>query len=87
MKILGQGDLRQHQDQAIRYALGLGVLPWSPLASGVLSGKYQGGATPEADCMFFTVKDGSHGLQGIRVPDGKTTYAHAPVLAANTKTI
>jgi aryl-alcohol dehydrogenase-like predicted oxidoreductase len=26
MKILGQGDLRQHQDQAIRYALGLGVL-------------------------------------------------------------
>jgi 1-deoxyxylulose-5-phosphate synthase len=26
MKILGQGDLRNHQDQAIRYALGLGVL-------------------------------------------------------------
>jgi aryl-alcohol dehydrogenase-like predicted oxidoreductase len=26
MKILGQGDLRQHQDEAIRYALGLGVL-------------------------------------------------------------
>jgi aryl-alcohol dehydrogenase-like predicted oxidoreductase len=26
MKILGQGDLSQHQDQAIRYALGLGVL-------------------------------------------------------------
>jgi 1-deoxyxylulose-5-phosphate synthase len=26
MKILGQGDLRQHQDQAIKYALGLGVL-------------------------------------------------------------
>ena len=26
MKILGQGDLRQKQDEAIRYALGLGVL-------------------------------------------------------------
>jgi hypothetical protein len=26
MKILGQGDLRQNQDEAIRYALGLGVL-------------------------------------------------------------
>jgi 1-deoxyxylulose-5-phosphate synthase len=26
MKILGQGDLRQHQDEAIRYALGLGTL-------------------------------------------------------------
>ena len=26
MKILGQGDLRQKQNEAIRYALGLGVL-------------------------------------------------------------
>jgi hypothetical protein len=26
MKILGQGDLRQRQDEAIRYALGLGLL-------------------------------------------------------------
>jgi hypothetical protein len=26
MKILGQGDLRDRQDEAIRYALGLGVL-------------------------------------------------------------
>jgi aryl-alcohol dehydrogenase-like predicted oxidoreductase len=26
MKVLGQGDLRHHQDDAIRYALGLGVL-------------------------------------------------------------
>jgi 1-deoxyxylulose-5-phosphate synthase len=26
MKILGQGDLRQHQDDAIRYALSLGLL-------------------------------------------------------------
>jgi quercetin dioxygenase-like cupin family protein len=45
---------------------------------------HQGGATPEADCVFFTCKDGSHGLQGNRVPDGKS-YAHAPVLAANAK--
>ncbi|GAA0496979.1 oxidoreductase [Paractinoplanes deccanensis] len=28
-------------------ALGLGVAAWSPLAGGVLSGKYSGGATPE----------------------------------------
>ena len=26
MKILGQGDLRSRQDEALRYALGLGVL-------------------------------------------------------------
>jgi len=26
MKILGQGDLRHRQDEAIRYALGLGLL-------------------------------------------------------------
>jgi len=26
MKILGQGDLRHRQDQALRYAVGLGVL-------------------------------------------------------------
>jgi aryl-alcohol dehydrogenase-like predicted oxidoreductase len=30
-------------------ALGLGVMPWSPLASGVLSGKYATGATPATD--------------------------------------
>jgi quercetin dioxygenase-like cupin family protein len=45
---------------------------------------HQGGATPEADCVFFTCKDSSHGLQGIRVADGKT-YAHAPVLPTKSK--
>lgn len=27
---------------------------------------HQGGATPEADCVFFTCKDASHGLHGIK---------------------
>ena len=27
---------------------------------------HSGGATPEADVVFFTVKDASHGLHGIR---------------------
>ena len=27
---------------------------------------HQGGATPEADCVFFTCKDTSHGLHGIK---------------------
>jgi aryl-alcohol dehydrogenase-like predicted oxidoreductase len=30
-------------------ALGLGVMPWSPLASGVLSGKYAADASPSGD--------------------------------------
>jgi hypothetical protein len=27
---------------------------------------HQGGATAEADCVFFTCKDASHGLHGIK---------------------
>lgn len=27
---------------------------------------HQGGATPEADCVFFTCKDATHGLHGIK---------------------
>jgi quercetin dioxygenase-like cupin family protein len=45
---------------------------------------HQGGATADADCVFFTCKDASHGLQGIRVPGGKA-YADAPVLPRKAK--
>jgi quercetin dioxygenase-like cupin family protein len=27
---------------------------------------HQGGATPERDCIFFTCKDASHGLHGVK---------------------
>jgi quercetin dioxygenase-like cupin family protein len=28
---------------------------------------HSGGATPDADVVFFTVKDSSHGLHGVKV--------------------
>ena len=35
----------------------LGILPWSPLAGGFLSGKYQRGGTPECDTRAGSDKD------------------------------
>ena len=55
-------------------ALGLGVLPWSPLASGMLSGKYASGARPPSD------PDGGRGAMITGM--GRVTAANVAVADA-----
>ncbi|TVR48459.1 MAG: aldo/keto reductase [Puniceicoccaceae bacterium] len=39
---------------------GIATIPWSPLAGGLLSGKYKRGQTPPEDSRFAKVKDQPH---------------------------
>src|ERR687893_78133 len=39
---------------------GFGVIPWSPLAGGLLTGKYQRGETPPADSRFGELETSPH---------------------------
>jgi aryl-alcohol dehydrogenase-like predicted oxidoreductase len=45
---------------------GLGILPWSPLASGLLTGKYQRGQTPPAGSRLAQWKDRYKGFDTDR---------------------
>ena len=49
-------------DSAVRYYEGLGLLPWSPLASGWLTGKYRRGEPPGAGTRLSDEMD-----QGMRI--------------------
>jgi len=53
--------------------LGIGQIVWSPLAQGVLTGKYKSGARPPVDSRA------SHGSMGTMMPK---RWLEAPVLAA-----
>ena len=46
---------REHQPFAMRH--GVGILPWSPLAGGLLSGKYRRGQAPPEGTRFEKWKD------------------------------
>jgi aryl-alcohol dehydrogenase-like predicted oxidoreductase len=46
---------REHQPLCVRH--GLGILPWSPLAGGLLSGKYQRNQKPAAGTRYDKLRD------------------------------
>jgi aryl-alcohol dehydrogenase-like predicted oxidoreductase len=46
---------REHVPLCTKF--GLGILPWSPLAAGLLTGKYRRGQAPPADSRFAQWKD------------------------------
>jgi aryl-alcohol dehydrogenase-like predicted oxidoreductase len=48
----------EHEFTDLALALGMSIVPWSPLASGLLSGKYRPGETGEG--RLETVKDSGH---------------------------
>jgi aryl-alcohol dehydrogenase-like predicted oxidoreductase len=62
-------------------ALGMGVMPWSPLASGVLSGKYATGAASSADPAGgrkeVITAAGRVNPASVAVADGLAKVAHA----------
>ena len=55
---------REHTPLCAKF--GLGVLPWSPLASGLLSGKYRRGQTPPADSRLAQWKERYEGFNTER---------------------
>jgi aryl-alcohol dehydrogenase-like predicted oxidoreductase len=55
---------------------GVSLIPYSPLAGGVLSGKYQGGATPEgARFSRYLKMEGRQAAMGRRFVNDKTLAA------------
>ncbi|MBU7587783.1 MAG: aldo/keto reductase [Sphingopyxis terrae] len=61
---------------------GVSLIPYSPLAGGVLSGKYQGGATPEgARFSRYLAMEGRQAAMGRRFVNDKTLAATERYLA------
>jgi aryl-alcohol dehydrogenase-like predicted oxidoreductase len=67
---------REHVPLCTKF--GLGILPWSPLASGLLTGKYQRGQTPPPDSRLAAWKDRYKGFdteRNWRIVDAVTSVA------------
>jgi aryl-alcohol dehydrogenase-like predicted oxidoreductase len=61
---------------------GVSLIPYSPLGGGVLSGKYQGGATPEgARFSHYITKGGRHTAMAQRFVNDKSLAATARYMA------
>ena len=61
---------------------GVSLIPYSPLAGGVLSGKYQGGATPEgARFSRYLAMEGRQAAMGQRFVNEKSLAATERYLA------
>ena len=58
---------------------GIGILPWSPLAGGLLTGKYRRGQAPPAGSRFDRMKNWDHRFveESFRVIDGLAPLAAA----------